>query len=69
MARVDMAQSLRESTSNWVDCYHAALRRRRPRLVRRLGELAAELREPIDTALVLGIVFAAAVLLACAFPV
>jgi hypothetical protein len=37
--------------------------------VRRLGELATELREPIDTALVLGIVFAAAVLLACAFPV
>jgi hypothetical protein len=58
-----------ESTSNWVDCYRAALRKRRPRLVRRFSELADELREPIDTALVLGIVFAAAVLLACAFPV
>ena len=52
-----------------MDCYRAALRRRRPWLWRRLGEVAGDLREPLDTALVLGIVFAAAILLACAFPV
>jgi hypothetical protein len=48
--------------------YRAALKRRRPRLWRRLGELASDLREPLDTALVIGIVFAAAILLACVFP-
>lgn len=55
--------------SPWVESYRAAMKRRRPRLWRRAGELAAELREPLDTALVIGIVFAAAILLACAFPV
>jgi hypothetical protein len=58
-----------ESQSPWVESYRAALRRRRPRLWRRLGEIAAELREPLDTALVIGIVFGAAILLACVFPV
>ena len=53
----------------WMDVYRAALRRRRPRLLKRLSQLAVELREPLDTALVIGIVFAAAILLACAFPV
>jgi len=52
-----------------VDYYRAALRRRRRPLWRRLAKLADDLREPIDTALVIGIVFAAALLLACAFPV
>ena len=51
-----------------MDCYRAALRRRRPKLWRRLGELADDLREPLDTALVVGIVFTAAILLSCAFP-
>jgi len=55
--------------SPWMDCYRAALKRRRPRLWRRLAELANDLREPLDTALVVGIIFAAAILLACAFPV
>jgi hypothetical protein len=55
--------------SPWMDCYRAALRRRRPQLWRRLGQLADDLREPLDTALVVGVVFAAAILLACAFPV
>ena len=52
----------------WMSYYRAALKRRRPRLWRRLGEIATELREPFDSALVVGIVFAAAILLACAFP-
>jgi hypothetical protein len=52
-----------------MEVYRAALRRRRPRLWRRVGAIASDLREPLDTALVLGIVFAAAILLACAFPV
>jgi hypothetical protein len=52
-----------------MDLYRAALKRRRPKLWRRLGEIVDDLREPIDTALVIGIVFAAAILLACAFPV
>ncbi|HEY2730091.1 MAG TPA: hypothetical protein VGK52_09115 [Polyangia bacterium] len=55
--------------SPWMDCYRAALRRRRPRLWRRLAELADALREPFDTALVVGIILGAAILLACAFPV
>jgi hypothetical protein len=54
--------------SLWVDYYRAALKRRRPRIWRRLGEVASELREPLDTALLIGIVFAAAILLACVFP-
>jgi hypothetical protein len=62
-----MAQE--SSESPWMDYYRAALKRRRPRLWRRLGNIASELREPLDTALVIGIVFAAAILLACAFPV
>jgi hypothetical protein len=61
--------ALESSESPWVESYRAALRRRRPKLWRRLGDLAAELREPLDTALVIAIVFAAAILLACAFPV
>ena len=61
--------AMESNESPWMDYYRAALKRRRPRLWRRLGELAAELREPLDTALVLGIVLAAAILLACAFPV
>ncbi|HEV3031980.1 MAG TPA: hypothetical protein VG319_10095 [Polyangia bacterium] len=52
-----------------MESYRAALKRRRPRLWRRLGELADELREPLDTTLVVGIIFAVAILLACAFPV
>jgi hypothetical protein len=62
-----MALEWKESA--WVDHYRAALRRRRPRLWRRLAQLAVDFREPLDTALVIGIVFAAAILLACAFPV
>ena len=54
--------------SPWVDYYRAALKRRRPRVWRRLSEVASELREPLDTALLIGIVFAAAILLACVFP-
>jgi hypothetical protein len=61
--------ALERKESPWMECYRAALKRRRPRLWRRLGELADELREPLDTALVVGIIFAAAILLACAFPV
>jgi hypothetical protein len=61
--------ALETHESPWMEVYRAALRRRRPRVWRRLALLAQELREPIDTALVLGIVFAAAILLACAFPV
>jgi hypothetical protein len=61
--------ALSSNESPWMEVYREALRRRRPRLWRRLGEIATELREPLDTALVLGIVFAAAILLACAFPV
>ena len=52
-----------------MECYQAALRRRRPRVWRRLAELADELREPLDTALVIGVIFAAAIMLACAFPI
>jgi hypothetical protein len=55
--------------SPWMESYRAALKRRRPRLWRRLGELADELREPLDTTLVVGIIFAVAIHLACAFPV
>jgi hypothetical protein len=55
--------------SPWMDCYREALRRRRPRVWRRLTALAAELREPLDTALVIGVILTAAILLACAFPV
>ena len=61
--------ALESNESPWMGYYRAALKRRRPKLWRRLGEIAADLREPIDTALVIGIVFAAAILLACAFPV
>ncbi|HVU52073.1 MAG TPA: hypothetical protein VHL80_15350 [Polyangia bacterium] len=61
--------ALEPNESPWMDYYRAALKRRRPRLWRRLGQLATDLREPIDTALVIGIVFVAAILLACAFPV
>jgi hypothetical protein len=61
--------ALESNESPWMNHYRAALKRRRPRVWRRLGEIAADLREPIDTALVIGIVFAAAILLACAFPV
>jgi hypothetical protein len=57
------------SSRSWLECYRAALRRRRPRAWRRLAAVAAELREPLDTALVIGIIFTAAILLACAFPV
>jgi hypothetical protein len=60
--------ALPSNESPWLNHYRAALKRRRPRLWRRLAELAVEWREPLDTALVIGIVFAAAILLACAFP-
>jgi hypothetical protein len=60
--------ALQSKESPWMNCYRDALRRRRPRLWRRLAELADELREPIDTAMVIGIVFAAALLVAFAFP-
>jgi hypothetical protein len=60
-----MALEWKEST--WVDQYRAALQRRRPRGWRRLAELADELREPLDAALVLAVIFAAAFVLACAF--
>lgn len=61
--------ALESNESCWMDYYRAALKRRRPRLWRRLEQVASNLREPIDTALVIGIVFAAAILLACVFPV
>lgn len=67
MGSIQMALQWKESP--WTDCYREALRRRRPRVWRRLAELAAELREPFDTALVIGVIFTAAILLACAFPV
>ena len=67
LAAVRMA--LESNESPWMEVYRAALRRRRPRLGAASRALADELREPLDTALVLGIVFAAAILLACAFPV
>jgi hypothetical protein len=50
-----------------MDYYRAALKRRRPKLWRRLSALGDALREPIDTTLVIGIVFGTAILLACAF--
>jgi hypothetical protein len=61
--------ALQSNESPWMDYYRAALKRRRPKLWRLLSDIASELREPLDTALVVGIVFAAAILLAFAFPV
>jgi hypothetical protein len=52
-----------------MECYRAASRRRRPKLVRRLETLLAELREPLDAVVLLGVIFAAAVVLACVFPI
>jgi len=61
--------ALESNESCWMDYYRAALKRRRPRLWRRLEKLTSDLREPIDTVLVIGFVFAAALLLACVLPV
>jgi hypothetical protein len=55
--------------SPWMQHYRAASKRRRPLIWRRLSALADELREPLDAAVVLGVIFAAAVVLACVFPI
>jgi hypothetical protein len=60
--------SLEWKESPWMECYRAAARRRRPRILRRLEALLTDLREPLDAVVLLGVIFAAAVVLACVFP-
>jgi hypothetical protein len=61
--------SLEWKESPWMECYRAASRRRRPRFWRRLEGFLDELRQPLDAVVLLGVIFAAAIVLACVFPI
>ena len=61
-----MALEWRES--NWMDYYRAAEKRRRGRISRLLSRIYEELREPLDAAVVIGVIFGSALLLTWVLP-
>jgi hypothetical protein len=60
--------ALESRESDWLEYYRAATKRRRGRISRLLSRLYSELREPLDAAVVIGVIFGSALLLTWVFP-